>query len=312
MGVAVGALRGELRGHRHAGHAVGAERVDGDAARRAPSRSRPRARARRARSRSCRRSRACRARARPRPRRRPPSSSASDAAPARMSPLAGGGGREAAEVVDARRVPARAPARWRVSLQPRRAGGLGVDVADQQLLRELAARAPAPRRRGRRRASAPSKTSSSCPPTSAQKATAATASLARWAIIGSRASPLPAWYGEAEMLTISCAPASASSVAGGPGTQMSSQTVSPTVTPSTSISAAARAALEVAVLVEDAVVGQAVLAVDRRGPRRRRAPRRRCRRRRRARGSRRSRRCPSASRGDPVERLARVGEKAAP
>ena len=65
------------------------------------------------------------------------------------------------------------------------------------------------------------------------------------------------------MFTISVAPASASSLAGGPGTQMSSQTVSPTVTPSTSMSAAAGPGLEVALLVEDAVVGQADLAVDR-------------------------------------------------
>ena len=43
---------------------------------------------------------------------------------------------------------------------------------------------------------------------------------------------------------------------------MSSQIVSPTRTPSTSISAGLVAGLEVAALVEDAVVGQAALAVD--------------------------------------------------
>ena len=37
------------------------------------------------------------------------------------------------------------------------------------------------------------------------------------------------WYGEAEMFTITSAPASASSLAGGPGSQMSSQIVSPIV-----------------------------------------------------------------------------------
>ena len=65
------------------------------------------------------------------------------------------------------------------------------------------------------------------------------------------------------MLTSSVAPASASSDAGGPGSQMSSQTVSPTLRSSSSISAAAVAGLEVALLVEDAVVGQVHLAVDR-------------------------------------------------
>jgi hypothetical protein len=42
---------------------------------------------------------------------------------------------------------------------------------------------------------------------------------------------LPAKYGDAEALTISVAPAVASSDSGGPGTQMSSHTVSPTRTP---------------------------------------------------------------------------------
>ena len=81
----------------------------------------------------------------------------------------------------------------------------------------------------------PSKTSSSWPPTSPQYATAARSSRARWASIRSRRNPLPASYGDAEMFTISRAPASASSESGGPGCQMSSQIVSPTATPSTSI-----------------------------------------------------------------------------
>ena len=66
------------------------------------------------------------------------------------------------------------------------------------------------------------------------------------------------------MLRISVAPASASSLAGGPGSQMSSQTVSPTRSRSPmSITAPADARLEVALLVEHAVVGQVDLAVDR-------------------------------------------------
>ena len=56
-------------------------------------------------------------------------------------------------------------------------------------------------------------------------------------IIRSRGAPLPRWYGDADGLTIRLAPASASTEAGGPGYQMSSQIVSPTRTPSTSISA---------------------------------------------------------------------------
>ena len=67
------------------------------------------------------------------------------------------------------------------------------------------------------------------------------------------------------MLRISVAPASASSLAGGPGSQMSSQTVSPTrAAPRPDVDhRTARPGLEVALLVEDAVVGQVDLAVDR-------------------------------------------------
>jgi hypothetical protein len=60
-----------------------------------------------------------------------------------------------------------------------------------------------------------------------QNAIAQRLSRARWTSIASRWRPLPAKYGEAEALTISVAPASAAAAAGGPGVQMSSQTVSP-------------------------------------------------------------------------------------
>ena len=73
----------------------------------------------------------------------------------------------------------------------------------------------------------PSKTSSSWPPTQLQNATAQRLSRARWTSIASRWRPLPAKYGEADALTISVAPASASSAAGWPGVQMSSQIVRP-------------------------------------------------------------------------------------
>ena len=65
------------------------------------------------------------------------------------------------------------------------------------------------------------------------------------------------------MLRISVAPASASSLAGGPGSQMSSQTVRPRRCAADVDDGAGRAGLEVALLVEDAVVGQVDLAVDR-------------------------------------------------
>ena len=65
------------------------------------------------------------------------------------------------------------------------------------------------------------------------------------------------------MLTIRVAPARASSVAGGPGSQMSSHTVSPTRSSPSCSTAPAGPGLKVAVLVEHAVVGQMDLAVDR-------------------------------------------------
>ena len=64
------------------------------------------------------------------------------------------------------------------------------------------------------------------------------------------------------MFTITSAPASASSLAGGPGSQMSSQTVRPIVVPFIRTSGGRVADLEVALLVEDAVVRQEHLAVD--------------------------------------------------
>ena len=64
------------------------------------------------------------------------------------------------------------------------------------------------------------------------------------------------------MLTITSAPASATSLAGGPGSQMSSQIVRPRVVPFEPRDRGRVADLEVALLVEHAVVGQEHLAVD--------------------------------------------------
>ena len=248
-----------------------------------------------ARSRSCRRSRAGPARA-PRTPRRSGSSSSRDRA-ADGAPAVERCARQR-EPRDHRRVGARRGA------SPDGGGGRAAGRRAGPRGRSSRSAAP-PRtaRRGRARAPSwsitsewPSNTSSSWPPTSAQNATAATLSRARWTSIRSRSAPLPAWYGEAEMLTSSVAPASASSDAGGPGSQMSSQTVRPTRHVAELEQRPAGARLEVALLVEHAVVRQEHLAVDRLHRARRPAPRTRCRRRRRAPGSRRARRRRAPSR----------------
>ena len=109
----------------------------------------------------------------------------------------------------------------------------------------------------------PSNTSSSCPPTRLQNATAQRLSRARWISMRSRAKPFPASYGDADGLTSSSAPASASSDAGGPGTHRSSQMVSPSRRAAEVDHRGALAGLEVARLVGDAVVPQPRLAVRR-------------------------------------------------
>ena len=81
----------------------------------------------------------------------------------------------------------------------------------------------------------PSNTSSSWPPTRLQKASAAAQSSARVASIPSRRSPLPRWYGEAEMQQTRSTRAAARSAATGVGYQMSSHTAMPMRTPSASI-----------------------------------------------------------------------------
>ncbi len=79
----------------------------------------------------------------------------------------------------------------------------------------------------------PSKMSSSCPPTAFTSATQQSLSRARFCSISSRSIPLPRWNGDAERFVITRAPACASSVIGGPSSQMSSQIVGPmTVSPS--------------------------------------------------------------------------------
>ena len=70
-----------------------------------------------------------------------------------------------------------------------------------------------------------------------QTANAAPVSRARSAIMRSRARPFARWYGDADGLTMSVAPASASAEAGGPAYQTSSQIVRPTRAFPSSISA---------------------------------------------------------------------------
>jgi hypothetical protein len=83
----------------------------------------------------------------------------------------------------------------------------------------------------------PSKISSSWPPTALQNATNALLSRARVRNISSRSRSRSRWNGDAEMLTMSSAPARARSVAGGPGCHMSSQIVTPKSAPPSSKSA---------------------------------------------------------------------------
>jgi hypothetical protein len=86
----------------------------------------------------------------------------------------------------------------------------------------------------------PSKISSSWPPTALQKATKQALSRARVANISWRSRSRSTWNGDAEMFVSTCAPASASSVAGGPGCHMSSQIVGPTSVPPCSSSTSSR------------------------------------------------------------------------
>ena len=143
---------------------------------------------------------------------------------------------------------------------PDRGGRVDVDHEERLLEAPAPARPARPRRRAR--ASAPSKISSSCPPTALQSAMKHELSRARTRSISSRSRSLPTWNGDAEMLTTSWAPASARSVAGGPGCQMSSQIVGPTIASPNRSRSEVVAGREVAVLVEDAVVRQEALAVD--------------------------------------------------
>ena len=109
----------------------------------------------------------------------------------------------------------------------------------------------------------PSKISSSWPPTVLQNATYADASRARVRNISSRSRSRSRWNGDAEMFTISSAPASARSVAGGPGCHMSSQIVTPIERVAVLEEVEAVARREVAELVEDAVVRQEALLHER-------------------------------------------------
>ena len=233
--ILLGRRRGIRRGHDRRAHTRGAERSRRRGRRRAPSRCRRTARARRARSRSSRRSRAARAPARRRPPPRPARAARlSESRPdRRRAPRrrAGSAGRTATSLGDRL-----AAGRWPGSRSRAAAGASRSTSQTSSSAPNCAARAivlPV----WSITHECPSKTSSSCPPTSPQKATQARLSRARWANMRSRSAPLPRWYGEAEMLISRLAPASASSLAGGPGSHMSSQTVSPMRVPARSITA---------------------------------------------------------------------------
>ena len=104
----------------------------------------------------------------------------------------------------------------------------GLDVDDEQVLlearrpRDHLARSRRARPSARRRRARPGRRRG------CRRRRYELVSRARVTSISSRSSALPTWNGEAERLTMSCAPASARSVAGGPGCQTSSQIVIPT------------------------------------------------------------------------------------
>ena len=158
----------------------------------------------RARIRSSRRSRAARARAP----RRPPASSRE-----RLGQLRARPGPRPRLRCAARRAPARfLPGVGCTSAIPAGvAEGGQKHVADQQLGLELGGRGRWSSPSGAITTLAPSKTSSSWPPTVLQSANAAPMSRACSASIASRAAILPRWYGEADELTIRWAPHVASS-----------------------------------------------------------------------------------------------------
>ena len=112
----------------------------------------------------------------------------------------------------------------------------------------------------------PSKTSSSWPPTRLQKTTDARSSRARVRSISSRVSPLPTWYGEAEMLSTTVAPPRAARLPGPSGSQMSSQIVTPRRASRRPSDQRPPPGLERPLLVEDAVVRQLLLVVAGRDP----------------------------------------------
>ena len=222
--VATRLLRRVARRHRDAVHALRPERLRRRSRRSAPSRSRRRGRARRRGSRSSRRSRAGRARARA-------ASARGRRASAAIGALRSARRSRAGADVDDRHL------RGRVALALERAAAhvaqppadrlVGLDVDDEQRLLEP----------GRAREHLALVVEHDGVPVEdelvlaadgvARRRRSTTLSRARVASICSRSRSLPTWNGEAEMLTSSCAPASARSVAGGPGCQMSSQTVGP-------------------------------------------------------------------------------------
>ena len=87
-------------------------------------------------------------------------------------------------------------------------------------------------------------------------------SAARVASIFSLNRRLPAWKGEPLMLTIISAPAARWTTVGPTGYQMSSQMLTPTDAPLIRYTGQVSPGAEVAVFVEDAVVGQEHLVID--------------------------------------------------
>src|SRR5262249_29995427 len=108
----------------------------------------------------------------------------------------------------------------------------------------------------------PSKTSSSWPPTRLTQARNACESMARVAIMISRAARLPRWYGEPLMLIRSSAPWNGCTAMGAVGDQAFFADGDADSDTRQLENRAAPAPLEIALLVKDPVVGQVDLVID--------------------------------------------------
>ena len=228
---------------------------------RATSRCRRRARARRSRSRSCGRSRECRG---PGPRRpRPPRSRSGVDRHRRRRPICGRARRRAGEL----RARARSAAGVSSVLLAADAGRAGAASRTSRGRGRRRAGPPRTAARGRRarprrrRPAVPVEDELVLPADQVEKPRSSRCPRRARSSMRSRKAPLPAVEGRAVDVDHHSAPPRACACAGPSGYQMSSQMLTPTSAPSARKTGAPEPSLEVAVLVEDAVVRQELLVV---------------------------------------------------